>query len=125
MSEKAEHTPCIEWTRAIDSDGYGRIQVGDKWKLAHRVEWEKRNGVIQDGMVIDHLCRVRHCVNTDHMEVVTPEENYARGLHMTRTHCDRGHQLTRMPDGHRQCVECRRARWRAYRLRRIKAGTWR
>lgn len=60
--------------------------------------WEKNHGPIPDGMVIDHVCRVRRCVNTDHMEVVTNKENILRGqspwaVNARKTHCPRGHPL--------------------------------
>lgn len=127
-----KHTPgCIEWDGAIDRDGYGRT---GKWVLAHRVAWTAKFGIIPRGKQIDHICRNRRCVNTDHMELVTQKENILRGIGPTavnarKRYCSKGHALSgsnlvRRPDGHRECRECRRARWRAYRAREIARGTW-
>ena len=124
----SEHTPCVEWAGAHDKDGYARMNHNGKWRGVHRVEWEKSNGAIPEGMVIDHLCRNRGCINPDHMEIVTPEEN-TRRRELARTHCVRGHLLSGdnvMMQAHnrRRCRECGRIRWRAYRERKIEAGTW-
>lgn len=133
MSTK--HTPgCIIWPGYIDSHGYGRIQVGSKSKRAHRVEWERLHGPIPSGLQIDHLCRVRSCVNPNHLEPVTARVNILRGVGPTainahKTHCINGHPLSGNnlnmdTKGGRECKICRRKRWSAYRLRRVAAGTW-
>jgi len=58
---------------------------------AHRWAYETCVGSINDGLQIDHLCRVRECVNPDHLQPVTHAENMRRAR---RTHCRRGHELT-------------------------------
>lgn len=73
-------TPCWVWQGSLNDRGYGRHgshKMGTR--MAHRVYYEKANGPIEEGMVIDHLCRVRCCVNPDHMEVVTNIVNIHRG----------------------------------------------
>jgi hypothetical protein len=87
---------CWLWTSAILSNGYGRVTIGRIGLLAHRVAYEFEMGPIPDGLTIDHLCRVRHCVNPAHLEAVTNGENIRRGfsplaLRARQTHCLRGH----------------------------------
>lgn len=55
--------------------------------------YEMLVGPIPKGLVIDHLCRVRNCVNPAHMEPVTMAENTYRGLSggMDERHCARAH----------------------------------
>lgn len=72
--------PCWEWAGAITSGGYGNIWHGGAYVPAHRVSYTLANGAIGDGLHIDHLCRVRHCVNPDHLEQVTTAENNRRAL---------------------------------------------
>ena len=115
--------PCWLWTGAGTQNGYGNIRVKGKTHLAHRVVWEELVGPIPDGRVIDHLCKVRSCVNPDHMEIVTQRENVLRGKAGLRgvrraTHCLRGHPFTPdntlvSPSGEsRQCRTCKRLRAR-------------
>lgn len=74
-----EETGCWEWQHHKNTDGYGVRCVNSKYFRAHRYMYEKLVGPIPENMTLDHLCRVRHCVNPDHMEVVTTEENTRRG----------------------------------------------
>lgn len=54
--------------------GYGSVGR----TLAHRRAYEEAGGVIPEGKEIDHLCRVRACINPDHLEPVTRKENVRR-----------------------------------------------
>ncbi len=67
---------CWGWAGRIDGAGYGR------WSrhLAHRLSYEFHVGPIPEGLVIDHLCRNRSCVNPVHLEVVTQKVNVRRGV---------------------------------------------
>lgn len=71
---------CVVWTGYRMPNGYGRISFGGQIWLVHRAVWTHRNGPIPDGLTIDHVCGVRACVNTDHMETVTRGENTRRAL---------------------------------------------
>lgn len=70
---------CKIWKRSLDKDGYGRFEMKGKTYRAHRYFYEMENGIIPKGLVIDHLCRNRACINIEHMEVVTSKENTIRG----------------------------------------------
>lgn len=76
-------TPCWKWARYIQSNGYGkycsRVNGRQVTRYAHRWMYERLRGPIPDGMVLDHLCRNRACVNPDHMDVVTQRTNCRRG----------------------------------------------
>lgn len=99
--EPEPNTGCWLWAGTLGDDGYGRLAVSWKKKArAHRAVWEEAVGPIPDGLQLDHLCRVRSCVNPDHLEVVTSRENTMRGNHPSavavRTgKCKRGHERVR------------------------------
>lgn len=119
-------TGCWEWVALVDHNGYGRFRVpAPQSRFAHRVSYTALVGPVPEGLEIDHLCRVRHCVNPAHLEAVTRSVNVRRGvaaegarrLAAARTHCPRGHEyagdnLYVTASGHRSCNECRRARQR-------------
>jgi hypothetical protein len=67
---------CWFWVGAINKKGYGTFKVGSKTVIAHRWAY----GPVPEGLTLDHLCRVRHCVNPNHLEPVTSAENQRRGM---------------------------------------------
>ena len=72
-------TPCWIWQVDINIDGYGWLHVARKTTGAHCFMYEKKHGKIPKGMQLNHLCRVRCCVNPDHLEVVTIKINVQKG----------------------------------------------
>lgn len=74
---------CWLWASTLNRKGYGTIRAGGsapKRFLAHRVAYQLVVGAIPAGLQLDHLCRVRHCVNPAHLEAVTARENLRRGM---------------------------------------------
>ena len=121
---------CWEWTAGKISDGYGHFWNSEQRRneSAHRVAYEALVGPIPDGLVLDHLCRNRGCVNPAHVEPVTNEENVRRGVspsvaNAKKTHCTSGHPYDAentgivSTTGERYCRECRRIRTRERRAR--------
>lgn len=122
---------CWIWMAATDAGGYGRFWGNGRLMRAHRFAWEQKHGPIPPGLQIDHLCRVRNCVNPGHMEVVTRRDNILRGvgfsaLEAKQTHCKRGHEFTpenlyhppSQPPHYRRCVACDKQHSAALTLRR-------
>ncbi|HET6911263.1 MAG TPA: HNH endonuclease signature motif containing protein [Mycobacteriales bacterium] len=115
---------CWLWTGTLTTPGdrgYGQVRLNGQFPLVHRVAYEMLVGPIPEGMQIDHLCRVRRCVNPAHLEPVTNRENTARGtslngINARKTHCKRGHKLSgdnlRWDNGgkSRRCLQCERDR---------------
>lgn len=77
---KVEKTDtCWLWRGFTTKKGYGHFALGRGYKQAHRHSYELLVGKIPSHLQIDHLCRVRNCVNPDHLEPVTSRENALRG----------------------------------------------
>ena len=70
---------CWLWTSTIVWNGYGQFRIDNRRVYAHRFAYEQVNGTIPAGLDLDHLCRVRRCVNPAHLEPVTRRENLRRG----------------------------------------------
>lgn len=115
---------CWLWKGYVAKDGYTRFKVNRQSIPAHRFSYELARGPIPDGLELDHLCRIRHCVNPEHLEAVTHQENQRRGLRgELLTHCPRNHEYTAEntyypPRGVRVCRMCKTAENRAYKARK-------
>ena len=70
---------CWQWRGAVSGNGYGTFRFEGRIIRPHRFIYEALVGPIPDGLVIDHLCGNRLCVNPDHLEPVTNGENLRRG----------------------------------------------
>lgn len=116
---------CWYWCGHVDELGYGRIGHKGKIYKAHRFVYSNLIGPIQPGLTIDHLCRIRHCVNPAHLEAVTNRENILRGNGPTAKNakkvvCKWGHPLDRIrSDGNRRCGTCFRQQNKEY-ARRVR-----
>jgi hypothetical protein len=112
---------CWIWTGAKITAGYGNTTIGRKFFYTHRATLKFLKGDDRQGLVCDHLCRVRACCNPEHLEFVTNQENTLRGdsaafnraRGATVTHCPAGHSYDaentyNSKKGSRSCRECAR-----------------
>lgn len=114
---------CWLWTARITPQGYGRwcsSRAGFPNGVgAHQAAYSFTVGPVPSGLVLDHLCRVRHCVNPEHLEPVTLGENLRRGFRLI-THCPQGHKYTEentyLKGKNRNCRTCHRERERIRRV---------
>ena len=132
---------CWLWLEGLNDSGYAKFWDGSKQVRAHRYAYEHFIGPIPNGLTLDHLCRVRCCVNPAHLEPVTVTENVMRGfsppaVYARRTHCANGHEFT--PENtrrwfdekrgafRRQCKTCKNDVTRLWRqrLRTAKKRAW-
>lgn len=72
-------TPCWVWQLSTDSGGYARYFNG-RMHRPHVEQYHEKYGPVPQGLHLDHLCRIRRCINPDHLEPVTCAENQRRGL---------------------------------------------
>lgn len=100
---------CWLWAGYVKPDGYP--QFGQEY--AHRFAYTEIVGPIPEGLELDHLCRVRSCVNPNHLEAVTHLVNISRvpanplaDANRAKTHCPYGHPY----DGQNLWIESGRAR---------------
>lgn len=124
------NTGCWVWTGCRTSTGYGRVWDGHRSTWAHRLVYTMIVGPIPDGLVLDHLCRNRPCVNPDHLDPVTDRTNTLRGdnpdvtrqRHRAKRHCLRGHPLfgnnVILRGGRRHCRACQPIHKAAYLARK-------
>lgn len=94
-------TECWLWTGTMLPNGYGVIKLAGKNAYAHRLSYLLVNGYIPTE--IDHLCKVKRCVNPNHLQDVT------RSVNMVRAYggrCRRGHRFTGQ-----QCYTCKQQAW--------------
>lgn len=71
---------CLLYSGYVNNTGYCKIKFQGRMQYAHRVSYIIFNGDIPENMQIDHLCRSRSCINPEHLEIVTAQENIKRSL---------------------------------------------
>lgn len=135
FEDRGYKTPCWVWCLHTSGSGYARGRVPGRERrnyFIHRETYEAFVGPIPDSLQLDHLCRVRTCVNPHHLEPVTNRVNALRGVGPTainarKTHCPRGHEYT--PEntrirnsGWRACRACDAIRAQDQRRKRLRDG---
>jgi hypothetical protein len=117
-------TPCRVWVGYRGPEGYGRYHIKGKTVSAHRVAYTLWYGPIPPHTTVDHLCRIRSCVNPGHLRLATNRENLiagngCSGKNHKKTHCLRGHPFnerntnwnwSKWGTWTRDCRACRRLR---------------
>lgn len=113
---------CIEWTGTKDDRGYGTISATPRKNLkknikAYRLSYRLFNGKLQRGLVIDHICRNKSCVNPKHLRQVSYRDNIINSdscfaTNARKTICKRGHSLMdkdnllKSKNNTRHCKKC-------------------
>lgn len=130
--EMITESGCWIWVGACNTAGYGHLVYMDKgkkrWIDTHRASYLLYRGTILKGLVLDHLCMVKCCINPDHLEAVTAQENNVRkNKHIT--HCPVGHPYNELNtyfhkrSMKRDCKACRsrrsKATWSQFKMSRI------
>lgn len=95
---------CWEWTSAKQPTGYGLFFFKGAARLAHRISWTIAHGTIPDGLMIDHRCHNRGCVNPEHLWLATRKQN---GENLAHARSD-------SRTGIRGVEQRKNGRWRAY-----------
>jgi hypothetical protein len=129
---------CWVWKGYIDKSGYGRLSINNRSEWVHRISFYIYNGFFpKDGMVVDHICRNRKCVNPEHLREATQRQNCLENsisrsyLNSLKTHCPKGHEYSedntkikyRNNIKMRYCIECSRIYARnKYGYKKIRKG---
>lgn len=115
---------CWLWMGHVNP--YGLFQIDGVRVGAHVASYYLlKDGPIEYGMVVRHTCDTPSCVNPDHLELGTYEQNNqdrdrrGRNYQASKTKCLNGHEFTekntRHYKGQRWCRRCdadRRLRYR-------------
>ncbi len=133
LKERMEPIPeagCWLWTSYLIR-GYPAVAKYHRrygTGYAHRLMYVLQNGPIPYGLELDHLCRMRSCINPAHLEAVTHKVNIHRcpdspaANNARKTHCNNGHALVKanlmkLKDAKwgRKCLTCHRNNATRYR----------
>lgn len=131
MSKVQVTEGCWNWLGNINTKTkYGRYCKNYKQVLAHRYSYTIHVGELVDGMVIDHICRNRKCVNPKHLRQVTRAINAIENndspvaTNLLKKTCPLGHELSYMVaknrNPYRICKTCRNANAKKFRLKHRK-----
>jgi len=74
-ADKIERTDdCWLWT-ACTVKGYGRVRLDGETESTHRAAYIAKNGPIEGGLVVRHMCHTPNCVRPSHLKVGTHADN--------------------------------------------------
>lgn len=95
-----DHNGCWIWQGYVHGNGYGYIKQKCKKILIHKIFFMLHKGIVPKGMCLDHICRIRRCVNPEHLRTVTRAQNNVENsispsaINKAKTRCKRGHKFT-------------------------------
>src|SRR6185295_7895059 len=94
--EQITESGCWIFMGHCTERGYARVRFNGKNTRVHRLFYEYFVGRIPTGLMPDHTCRVRCCVNPFHVTPKTSKDNVLCGIGLTamnarKTHCRKGH----------------------------------
>ena len=129
---------CWLWAHRVTKWDYGLMRLNIDGKrpsvYGHRLFYEAYKGEIPKGYEVDHLCFTPRCINPDHLEAVTKEENLRRKraahkpYNITKRFCTNGHEYTpentlidSSKTGWRRCRTCKSIKNRKQTLKRARA----
>ena len=109
---------CWNWTGAVTANrnhtnGYGFFNINKRPFYAHRLAVLMEQGYLTDGLVVHHMCQNTLCVNPDHLQEITNQENIWQSpnfsgnnnnKYATKSICKYGHQRT--PGSGKMCEVC-------------------
>jgi len=84
VTDMGHDTPCWLWQGHITEKGYARTCIPRAFgaeprrQRVHRFAFKMLKGEVPEELHLDHLCRVKHCCNPDHLEPVSAAENNRR-----------------------------------------------
>ena len=125
QNNKNRQLCCVDWPGYVSKKGYpGSVQHKGRREQAHRIAYRITYGDIPQGMVVDHLCFNRRCVNPLHLSLKTRTENTMRSkinpiaCNARKKKCPQGHFYTQentcIYRGSRYCRLCIREKRHIY-----------
>ena len=145
LKERLEHysepqdNGCIYWTGYLNAERYGVVSNPEGSELAHKAAWEDINSPLPPGVHLDHICHSddlscpggrsclhRRCINVDHLEPTTAQENARRGVQsferlgmcMKKLHVMTPDNIYVSHNGKRRCKPCTLAKNARYEARK-------
>ena len=100
---------CWEWNSGTNLHGYGRIGMGHKVWLAHRLAYTTWVGPIPAGLVVRHACDNPPCINPAHLLTGTQRDNARDALARHRTARGERHGATKLTWDEVRAIRARHA----------------
>lgn len=66
---------CLVWAKSRRRNGYGQATIAHRNRTAHRLAFELTYGAIPEGMLVDHICGNRACIEPAHLRLATKKQN--------------------------------------------------